>query len=70
MLIISLKEARKILGKQISDQMTDEQLEDAVISITDISRALLERASTDPVWKKEIAELAKQKARETNPTEV
>lgn len=37
-LIISVKEARKILGKKISDKMSDEEVERLIIDLDEIAR--------------------------------
>ena len=44
-LVISVKEARKILGKESSDSMTDEDLIGLIGSLTSLSSMLLEQYS-------------------------
>lgn len=44
-LVISVKEARKILGKESSDSMTDEYLIGLIGSLTSLSNMLLEQYS-------------------------
>lgn len=40
--IISLKEARKIIGKELSDQLSDEYLADIIRQFSSLSRAILD----------------------------
>jgi len=37
-LIISLKEARKLLGKEMSDKLSDEELEKAILDLEELAR--------------------------------
>lgn len=47
-LVFSLKEARKILGKNISNQLSDEQLDEAIKTM-----ALLARSTLRTIWEDE-----------------
>lgn len=38
MLVISLKEARKLLGKEISEKLFDEELEKLIIDLDELAR--------------------------------
>lgn len=69
-MIISIKESRKILGKEISGKMTDSQIENTVLLLSNIANEFIHRAQTDPIWRKEIKELAKSKSRETKTSDV
>ena len=41
---ISLEEARKLLGKEISDKMSDEELEETILLLTNLAKHALEQA--------------------------
>lgn len=40
-MVISISEARKILGKKISDKMSDEEIEKLVLDLDEIARLTL-----------------------------
>lgn len=46
-MIISLKEARKILGKKHSDKLSDEELEKLIDDLDVLAKAALEMARKD-----------------------
>jgi len=46
-MIIYLREARKILGKEISDKMSDDELENMILSLTNLAKYALEQARND-----------------------
>jgi len=46
-MIISLKEARKILGKEASDKLSDEELERVIDDLDYLARAALKMAKED-----------------------
>lgn len=46
-MIISLEEARKILGKELSDKLSDEELEKLIDDLDVLARAALKMAKED-----------------------
>lgn len=46
-MIISLKEARKILGKEMGDKLSDEELEKLIDDLDVLARAALKMAKED-----------------------
>ena len=56
-MIISLKEARKILGKETSDKLSDEELEKLIDDLDVLARAALKMA------REELLEAKKEEAR-------
>lgn len=69
-MIISLKEARKILGKNISDKMSDDELEKTILLMSDIASDFLKKAHNNPGWIQDIKKLANDSNSERSNTEV
>lgn len=44
---MTVKEARKILGKEISEKMSDDEIEDTILTLSDLAKHALEQARKD-----------------------
>lgn len=46
-MLMTVKEARKVLGKEISEKMSDDEIENTILTLSDLAKHALEQARKD-----------------------